>query len=132
MNWLLASLLLSFGGISPKCRNCTQPAGQNLMVFISFSVPMESWKEWSVGMEKSGGTFVLRGLPDNSFQLFSKKVTELRKEGVKAPIVIDPEAYSKYGIEAVPAVVQLDGQKYDKMSGNIRLEEVLRRFAQAK
>lgn len=113
------------------CAKCSQkvPAQKhNLMVFISFSVPIESWKEWSHALEKFGGIFVLKGIPDNSFQMFLKKIIELRRAGVNAPICIDPEAYERFGIEAAPTVVALNGKEYDKVAGNIHLEAALRMF----
>jgi len=113
------------------CTKCSQKftaPNHNLMVFISFSVPLESWKEWSYTLEKLGGTFVLKGIPENSFPIFLKKVIELRLAGVSAPIYIDPEAYEKFGIEAVPTVLALNGTKYDKVAGNIRLDAALKMF----
>ena len=116
---------------APGCAKCSQKAPDlrhNLMVFISFSVPLESWKEWSHALEKFGGTFVLKGIPDNSFQMFMKKIVELRRAGVNAPISIDPEAYEKFGVNTTPTVVALNGKEYDKVAGNIHLEAALRMF----
>lgn len=124
--------------VPAKCKKClpsstsVQLQTYNLMVFISFSVPLESWKEWSQALENRRGVFVLRGLPGNSFQTFAQKVKELRDAGVYAPISIDPESYEKYSIQSVPTVVRLDGEQWDKISGNIRLETVLRIFAEKK
>ena len=103
---------------------------QNLYVFISFSVPVESWKDLSTELESTNGCFVLKGVPENSFQLFSEKVMELRASGIAAPIQINPELFGKYGIEAVPAIV-LDGEaSYDKVIGNIRLRKALEIFSE--
>ncbi len=119
---------------SPKCKNCPsvsenfQPSRYNLLVFMSFSVPLESWKEWSQSLEKAGGILVLRGLPGNSFLAFSQKIKELRDAGVTAPICIDPEAYGRYGVQEVPTTVLLNGEKYNKIAGNIYLETVLKIF----
>lgn len=117
-----------------KCRSSVSayPGEQNLLVFMSFSVPLESWQEWSYAMEKYGGVFVLRGLPGNSFKVFSQKVTELRKHGVKIPIQIDSEAYEKYKIETVPSLVFLKPGKQHKISGNIGLEACMRIFMERK
>ena len=118
-----------------KCKKCTsspessQLQSYKLMVFISFSVPLESWKDWSESLEKTGGIFVIRGLPGNSFRLFSEKVMELKKAGVNAPISIDPELYEEYEVKAVPTVVRVKGEEYDKISGNVHLEAALKIFA---
>jgi len=117
-----------------KCKKCLSSLGSaqtttyNLMVFMSFSIPLESWKDWSQSLEREGGVFVLRGLPGNSFHTFAQKVKELRNAGVKSPIRIDPEAYDQYEIKEVPCTVLLDGDAYDKMTGNIHLEAALRTF----
>lgn len=120
--------------VPEKCKKClpsptsVQLPTYNLMVFMSFSVPLESWKDWSYSLEKMEGVFVLRGLPGNSFQAFAQKIKELRNAGVNAPISIDPEAYEKYGIEVVPSIVIIEGEQYDKISGNIRMERAFSLF----
>lgn len=119
---------------SPKCKNCPSPSisslegGSSLLVFISFSVPLESWKDWSKEIEDRGGVFVLRGLPFNSFVSFAQKVKEMRNSGVTAPITIDPEAYQKYDIMVVPSLVLRRGEDYDKVTGNIRMMDIERLF----
>ena len=61
-----------------------------LKVYISFSVPEATWIEFSKPLEKLGGSFVLKGLPNNSFREFASRIMHLRKAGVLAPITIDP------------------------------------------
>lgn len=95
------------------------PTSNKLFLFVSFSLPTESWKEYSVFLEKVGGSFVLRGLPENSFSSLSKKIIELRKEGIQAEILLDPESFEKYAITAIPSLILDNGKQYDKISGNI-------------
>src|SRR5579863_4497695 len=40
-----------------ECKKCIPPSNDKLLVFISFSMPLESWKEWSYSLEKEGGIF---------------------------------------------------------------------------
>jgi hypothetical protein len=47
---------------------------------------------------------------------------------VNAPICIDPEAYEKYRIEDVPSIVIIAGEKYHKITGNIRMDKALSLF----
>lgn len=101
-----------------------------LLVFTSFSLPIESWKEHSHFLEKTGGCFVLRGLPSNSFDILSQKILELRKEGILANIFIDPEAFEKYRIDAIPCFVLEEEQHFDKLSGNLPLPIVLKAFSE--
>lgn len=119
-----------------RCKKClpssatAQIQTYNLMVFMSFSVPLESWKEWSHSLDRMGGVFILRGLPGNSFQTFAQKVKELRDAGVHTPISVDPESYEKYRIQSVPSIVLLEGEKHDRVAGNVRMETVLRIFVE--
>jgi type-F conjugative transfer system pilin assembly protein TrbC len=101
-----------------------------LLVFMSFSAPIPTWKEFSSVLVTGKGAFVLRGIPSNSFSLFSKRVEELRKEGIYAPILIDPEAFERYAIDAIPSVVLFDGSKYDKLVGNRLLLSSLQLLAE--
>lgn len=105
-------------------------SGRNLMVFISFSVPLESWKDLSAQLEKTDGVFVLKGIPDNSFEKLSEKLVELKAAGVNAPIDIDPEKFETHGIVEVPAFVLEEGPRTDKIFGNIRLDTALREIAE--
>jgi conjugal transfer pilus assembly protein TraW len=101
-----------------------------IFIFISFSVPVESWKDLSEELDKAGGVFVLKGIPNHSFLEFAAKVEELRNNGVNAPIQIDPLSFEKYGIEHVPAIVLDDGRTFDKIYGNVRLNAALDLIAQ--
>ncbi len=100
-----------------------------LLLFTSFSVPVESWKEHSRFLERAGGVFVLRGLPENSFTDLSQKILELRKAGIQAEIILDPPSFEKYGVEAVPSLVVDNGKLYDKASGNSKIPAVLSLFS---
>ena len=125
MSWFL-SFLFAF------CPTCSSeaPASETekpLRVFISFSVPLESWKDLSHQLEKTEGYFVIRGLPENSFEKFAEKLIELRSSGINAPIDIDPESFEKHGIQAVPTIVLED----DKITGNLRLDAALRKIVEA-
>lgn len=114
----------------PNAQSVSSSNSPSLKVFMSFSVPMETWKDFSKQLEQMNGVFVLRGIPGNSFKTLSQKVIELRAAGVNAPLQIDPEIYEKYHIDAVPAFVMEDGAQYDRVVGNIRLEHVLKIFSE--
>jgi len=115
----------------PTCSLQEASEESHLMVFISFSVPVESWKDLSLQLEKTEGRFLLRGLPGNSFEELTKKIFEMRAAGVNAPIDIDPDRFEKYGIDAVPAIVLENGETFDRIVGNIRLDAALRLFAES-
>lgn len=117
-------------------RKCTMnvsplPADSSqLFVFISFSVPLETWKEHSYFLKKLGGTFVLRGLPDNSFEMLSQKLLELRQAGIDAPVILDPPLFEAHEITMVPSIVLLDKEDSDKVAGNIKIFSALSIFSE--
>lgn len=101
-----------------------------LFLFASFSMPLESWKEYSHFLEKIDGTFILRGVPSNSFADLSQKILKLRKEGVFAKITIDPESFDKYHVDAVPSFILEEGNHFDKITGHIQLAAALKIFSE--
>jgi len=103
---------------------------ESLSIFISFSVPEESLKELSYGLEKTGGVFVIRGLPHNSFREFFEKTKSLKEKGILAPILIDPEAFENFNIERVPTFALKNGESFEKYEGNIPLSDSLRLFSE--
>ncbi len=100
----------------------------SLLVFMSFSVPDRLWVELSESLQKVGGAFVIRGLPDNSFRSFANKVASLRKRGVHAPIVLNPPDFSKYQINLVPTTILIDDNRFDKMTGTTSIRYALETF----
>lgn len=89
---------------------------QELMVFISFSMPEESIKRLARQTEKAGGVLVLRGFKDGSLKETAQLVQSLGLNG--ATFQINPPAFSKYKVNAVPTMVltkpeaatQIDGE----------------------
>lgn len=115
---------------SEKCTASFQTLqqGPTLSQFISFSAPLETWKEHSHFLELVNGQFVLNGIPNNSFDELAQKLLELRQQGILASIVIDPTAFEKHQIEAVPTLILADEINCDKISGNIPIPVALRMF----
>ena len=75
------------------------------LAFVSLSIPEASLKEMSKHLEKIGGQFIFRGMPNNSFEDFLKTVMEFREKGILAPILVDPESFEEYGVTEVPTFV---------------------------
>lgn len=121
-----SSLLHPFS--SPTSQTIPSLPG-SLLLFISFSVPLPSWKEHSLHLEKTGGAFVLQGLPQNSFSLLSQKLQELRNAGILAQILLDPPAFESYQITAVPTLVLKHDTLSDQISGNLQIPAALAWFA---
>lgn len=106
-----------------------QEYSSSLYVFVSFSLPIETWLSLSKDVEKVGGILVLRGLPENSFKSLSEKIYFLRKQGVNATVQIDPRLFSKYTVEHVPCFVTVEQDTFSKLSGNISLAFALEKMS---
>ncbi len=124
----LKSELPQSNGCNGKCNpfQTTAPSSNGLKIYMSFSVPESIWVELDKDLQKQQGVFVLRGLPNNSFQEFSMKVLELRKKGVMSNIQIDPKAFEQKSIRCVPTFV--DDQKGHRVSGTVSVAHVLNLF----
>lgn len=117
-----------------KCQQCfheeVASSHAQVLVFMSFSIPPNVWISLSQELEHVQGTFVLRGIPQQSFQLLAKRVLELKNQGVNAPIQLDPQAFKTYQIEHVPSFVVMDDDKFDKVIGNVSLQFALNLMTQ--
>ena len=101
----------------------------SLYVFVSFSLPDETWLTLSKELEKVGGIFILRGLPENSFKNLALKVQALRKKGLKIPLQVDPRLFTKFDVQAIPTFVINEEEKFDKLSGNVSLAFALEKMS---
>jgi len=99
-----------------------------IRVFVSLSLPIESWCALSKELSTLNGIFVMRGFPNNSIKDFYRTIMTLRKRGVMAPITIDPEAFDAHQITAIPTILVSDGHQYIKLSGNIPILSALERI----
>lgn len=75
--------------------------------FVSLSIPETTLKQMSKELERIGGSFVFRGMPNDSFSDFIKKVLQFREQGILAPILVDPDAFTQYNVTEVPTFVYL-------------------------
>jgi conjugal transfer pilus assembly protein TrbC len=100
-----------------------------LYVFVSFSLPEESWLSLSQEVSKVGGILVLRGLPNNSFQQLAVKMHNLKQKGLKATVQVDPRLFTKYAVENIPCFVTIDTDTFDKLSGNVSLKFALEKMS---
>ena len=130
--FLLFFLSISEGSQKCSAENCFSPRETNsdLMVFASFSLPLQTWQKLSLQLAKANGIFVIQGLPKNSFAELAKKVDELKREGITAPIILDPTAFEKYQIKKVPTILLKDNETHDKVCGNVPLDFALQLFVE--
>ena len=107
-----------------------------IMVFISFSMPEQSLKLWAMQAAQLKAPLVLRGFWHNSLEASTQKAFELFGEDMPE-LLVDPEAFERFHIQAVPAVVVVppESQKepagsaqspsFDLVYGDTSLEEAL-------
>ena len=103
-----------------------------LLVFVSFSMSLESIKTLGAHVNQLGGKLVLRGLINGSFRETAQKLKDLQEE-----VIIDPPLFEAYQVERVPTFVlkQKNTDKaeeavtHDRLIGNVSLEYVLEQFS---
>lgn len=94
---------------------------EEILVFVSFSMPELSLKELSKEAGKHNAKLILRGLYRESFRKTAEKILEIDKKGMG--LEIDPKLFKKYQIKQVPTFVLIEGEKeIGRLSGNVTLE----------
>jgi conjugal transfer pilus assembly protein TrbC len=113
-----------------------------LMVFASFTMPPATLKRLIADANRAGGVVVLRGFKDGSLKNTALAVSALGEAA--GNVQINPEAFKKYRVNAVPAVVLVkpEGQelvdnegcalpdKYVMVAGDVGLGYALDDIAQ--
>ena len=78
------------------------------IVFVSLSMPLGSLVRLAADAQKVGGVLVMRGTVNGSLKQTVEAVQRLSEQGVE--IQIDPQAFGRYQVSVVPAmVVDLSG-----------------------
>jgi conjugal transfer pilus assembly protein TrbC len=106
------------------CRTCKgsvvstleKPQGEQLIVFVSFSMPDEALKYLYYHVAKEGGRLVIRGLLNDSFQQTKAKLEQL---GIG--IDIDPPLFEEFNVKRVPTFVFGN----QKLLGNVSVKYAL-------
>jgi type-F conjugative transfer system pilin assembly protein TrbC len=103
-----------------------------LLVFVSFSMQMDTLKTLAQDVNRVGGKLVLRGLVKGSFPETLKKLQELKQE-----LLIDPTLFESYQIQQVPTFILREQSTegadekvtYDMLKGNVSLGYALEQFS---
>jgi conjugal transfer pilus assembly protein TrbC len=110
-----------------------------LLAFMSFAMPKASLQRLASDASTLGATLVLRGLVGDDFKATQRALTEIIGER-KVGVLIDPEAYERFGVTATPTYVLVRagaeargceaGQCFDdadfvRLSGDVPLAYVL-------
>lgn len=86
---------------------------ENLMVFVSFTMPRESLKRAISMANKVGASVVFRGFKNNSLKETSLAIKALDEPG--GNVLVNPNAFTKYKVKAVPMVVLAQDGTADKV-----------------
>ncbi len=116
------------GNSCNNCRSIEKNSRGNksaVFIFMSFSVPENVWLELDKTNSNINEMFVVRGIPNNSFEAFGKKIAALKEKGFCSSVEINPELFNKYEIKNVLSFVVTDGENFNEVSGNISLQTAL-------
>jgi len=114
-----------------------QPINQ-LLIFISSSLPRQSLINYANSARRSGAILVLRGLINDSMKQTVKFIHNLSRQGTYA--IIDPISYNNFNINQVPSIILISDNhkcqygkctytpRHDRISGNVSLNYALREF----
>ncbi len=97
--------------------------GVHLMIFMSFCIPPQVWQDLYKDWETYPFTFVVRGLPQNSFEALIQKI-----HAINCPVDVNPDLFDQYEIDKVPAFVFVQDDQYEGVLGNVSLSCVLDHF----
>ena len=94
--------------------------GVQLYIFMSFCIPPQVWQDLFKTAAQYPFTFVVRGLPQNSFKALGPVL-----EKIGCPVSINPDLFETYQIAQVPAFVFVQEGQYEGVLGNVSLPYVL-------
>ncbi|HDX8940548.1 TPA: type-F conjugative transfer system pilin assembly protein TrbC [Klebsiella michiganensis] len=98
--------------------------------FLSFSLPDEALGRLIDQASRYAIPATIRGLIDNNMQKTTAKMFDLVKETNRGGLSVDPEAFGRYGITAVPALVVRCGNTFDVVYGDISLKGLLKKVSE--
>lgn len=104
-----------------------QPA---IQYFLSFSIPRNGLATMLNNAAQFAVPVNIRGMINNDFWQTANTIFEMTKGSNKGGVQINPKAFRQYGITAVPALVVTCGNKFDRVSGDIRIDGLLRKVAE--
>ncbi len=123
-NDIIDQMLTGFDKI--KQSSCSSEKQDGLHIFISFSMPKTLLMQYDAIAKKIGAKLVLRGFKNNSFKETINYIQEISSQGIA--IEVNPVLFQKFSINLVPSFVLSDGDKFDKLVGNISINYALEKF----
>lgn len=86
---------------------------EDLMIFASFTMPVESLKRIVSQANRVGASVVLRGFKNNSLKDTALAIKALGEQG--GNVLVNPNAFIKYKVEAVPTIVLAKATSIDQV-----------------
>ena len=134
----LLTLTLFCQACYAECPAETLDTEPQVLIFVSLSMPEQSLKLWAEQAEKIKGKLLLKGFVDDSLQETIDATLRIFKEP-KADFLVHPEAFEKFNIDKVPAVVianpdncledDCPAPAFDVVYGDTSLEDALNKIA---
>ena len=109
-----------------KQSQCGLDKKDGFYIFISLSMPETLLKKYDLIAKQIGAKLVLRGFKNNSFKETVNYIQTLSSEGIIGEI--NPILYRKYSVNLVPSFVLAQGDKFDKLVGNVSVNYALTKF----
>ena len=113
------------------------PRGPVLLIFVSFWMPAASLLHLAHQAKRADGVLVFRGLAGATLREMVERVEPLAKTG--ASIQINPDAFARFGVEAVPTFVLAESLascgeatcegRARRIAGDVTLDYALERLA---
>ena len=130
---ILLALSLSLLGLTiftnkALAADCGIPKKEGLRIFVSFSMPENLLISLDQQARKIGAKLAIRGLKNNSFKETFSYIKSMSAKGLV--IDIDPKSFEEFEITQVPAFVINQGDKFDKLVGNVSITYVLKEFSE--
>jgi type-F conjugative transfer system pilin assembly protein TrbC len=116
-----------------------------ILVFVSFSMPHRTLKNYLESASRSGASLVLRGLVEDDLLATQQAIRNLMGEGALnregAGFLIDPTLFTRFGIEQVPTILvtetpvepcnelECPTPAHVKLAGDVSLAWALERIA---
>lgn len=120
--------------LKAKRQGMAQPPASNAPeahYFVSFSMPDEVLAPLIEQATAYGIPAHLRGMVNGDMRQTANAVLRLVKDRQQGGVAINPMAFTRYGITAVPALVVTCSEGSDRIAGNLALDAALTKIAEA-
>jgi conjugal transfer pilus assembly protein TrbC len=112
-------------------------SSESIFIFVSFSMPEISLKQWLAQAHRTGASVIIRGLINNSFKETLSAMNRLVSDNTGG-LLLDPTLFQKFDIKQVPAVVVSQSNtctdeknclpRFDVIYGDVTLDYALQQL----